>query len=226
MLWQSPRPRPAGLPIARNALRHRSAAALGLLLLALAPPLDAAAQSVEAPEIVPRSAWGARPPDKSLMQAHTPREIVIHHTAEPRQPRQTLAQKLQRLQRFSRAEGSVENRPKPAWGDVPYHYYIDAAGRIAEGRNIDYAGDTNTPYRTAGRIQIVLEGHFDKEEPGAAQIGSLDRLVVWLAAKYRVPAAKISGHSDHVPSSDCPGRNLRSYLPLLREKVAKAVSAR
>ena len=222
MLRQSPPPRPVGLPTARNAIRHRCAAVLGLLLLVLAAPLGAAAQTAEAPRIVPRSAWGARPADTTLMQGHTPREIVIHHTGEPQQPGQTLAQKLQQLQRFSRAEGSVEERPKPPWGDVPYHYYIDAAGRIAEGRNIGYAGDTNTPYSTAGRIQIVLEGHFDNEEPGAAQKRSLDRLVVWLAAKYRVPAAKISGHNDHVPSSDCPGRNLKSYLPLLRAKVAKA----
>jgi hypothetical protein len=208
--------------MAHNAIRHRGAAILGLLLLALATPVGANAQSVEAPRIVPRSAWGARPADTSLMKAHTPREIVIHHTAEPQRPGETLAQKLQRLERFSRAEGSVEGRPKPRWGDVPYHYYIDAAGRIAEGRNIDYEGDTNTPYSTASRIQIVLEGHFDTEEPTAAQKRSLDRLVVWLAARYRVPAAKISGHNDHVPSSDCPGRNLKSYLPLLREKAEKA----
>jgi hypothetical protein len=217
MLRQSPR-----LPTARNAIRHRGAAVLGLLLFALAPPLDAAGQWAEAPEIVPRSAWGAKPADTTLMKAHTPREIVIHHTAEPQRPGETLAQKLQRLQRFSRAEGSVEKRPKPRWGDVPYHYYIDAAGRIAEGRNIGYEGDTNTPYSLAGRIQIVLEGHFDTEEPSAAQTRSLDRLVVWLAARYRVPAAKITGHNDHVPSSSCPGQNLKSYLPLLREKVAKA----
>ncbi len=160
------------------------------------------------------------------MKPHTPRAIVIHHTAEPQRPRQALAQKLQRLQRFSRAEGIVEKQPKPAWGDVPYHYYIDARGRIAEGRNVNYEGDTNTPYTTAGRIQIVLEGHFDNEQPSAAQLKSLHRLVVWLALEHRVPAAGISGHADHVPSSDCPGRNLKSHLPRLREKVAQASSSR
>jgi N-acetyl-anhydromuramyl-L-alanine amidase AmpD len=71
----------------------------------------------------------------------------------------------------------------------------------------------------------VLEGHFDKEQPGAAQLRSLDRLVVWLAAKYRVPAGRISGHNDHV-TTDCPGRNLESYLPELRDKVAKASSVK
>ncbi len=196
--------------------------ALGLALLVLAPVLEAAAQGVQPPQIVPRSGWRAKPADKALMKPHTPREIVIHHTSEPQRPAQTLARKLQRLQRFSRAEGSVEKRPKPAWGDVPYHYYIDAAGRIAEGRDINYEGDTNTLYSTAGRIQIVLEGHFDNEQPSAAQVKSLDRLVIWLAATYRVSATRISGHNDHVPSSDCPGRNLKSYLPRLRAKVAKA----
>jgi len=202
------------------------AAGLGLVLLTLAAAPDAAAQNVQPPQIVPRAAWGARSADTALMKPHAPRAIVIHHTAEPQQPRQTLAQKLQRLQRFSRTEGSVEKRPKPAWGDVPYHYYIDARGRIAEGRHVGYEGDTNTPYDTAGRIQIVLEGQFDNERPGAAQLRSLDRLVVWLAVRHRVPAAAISGHKDHVPSSECPGRNLTSYLPRLRDKVAKASFSR
>jgi N-acetyl-anhydromuramyl-L-alanine amidase AmpD len=160
------------------------------------------------------------------MKAQTPREIVIHHTAEAQRPEQTLAQKLRKLERFSRTAGTVNGRPKAAWGDVPYHFYIDLAGRIGEGRDINYAGDTNTRYSTANRIQIVLEGHFDKEETSPAQLQSLDRLVLWLAARYRVPAAKISGHNDHVATTDCPGRHLKAYLPQLRDKVAKASPAR
>jgi len=206
--------------------RPHCAVGLAIVALTLAGVLAASAQKVAAPEVVPRSGWGATPANRALMKAHTPREIVIHHTAEPQAPGRTLAEKLQRLQRFSRAAGSVEGRPKPAWGDVPYHYYIDAAGRIAEGRDIAYAGDTNTPYSTANRIQIVLEGHFDKEQPSAAQVRALDTLVIWLAVKYGVPAARISGHNDHVPTSDCPGRSLKVYLPALRAKVATATSPR
>jgi N-acetyl-anhydromuramyl-L-alanine amidase AmpD len=198
---------------------------LWTLLAALAAAAPTAAEPIAVPDIVPRAAWGAKPADTGLMQAQAPREIVIHHTAEPQRPDQSLAQQLQRLQRFSRTAGEVEGRPKPAWGDVPYHFYIDAAGHIGEGRSVAYAGDTNTRYSTANRIQIVLDGHFDKEQPSAAQLRSLDRLVVWLAAKYRVPAARISGHNDHV-TTDCPGRNLKSYLPELRDKVAKASSVK
>src|SRR5262245_65226015 len=84
MFRQSHRPRPAGLSMVRNAIRHRGAPALGLLLLAFALPLGATERRVEAPRIVPRAAWGAEPPDTSRMKPHTPREIVIHHSAEPR----------------------------------------------------------------------------------------------------------------------------------------------
>ena len=181
-----------------------------------------AATRAQRPEIVPRSAWAAKPANMTLMKPQTPREIVIHHTGEKQQPQQTLAEKLQKLQKFSQAKGSVGAVAKPAWGDVPYHFYIDAGGLIGEGRDINLAGDSNTKYDTANRIQIVLEGHFDQEQPTAHQLRSLDRLVVWLAERYRVPAQKITGHNDHVASTDCPGRNLKSYLPQLRRKVASA----
>jgi hypothetical protein len=202
-------------------VRRYGAAGLGLAALALAVAFAAHAQRGAAPEIVPRSAWGAKPADTALMKPQTPREIVIHHTSVRQQPKLSLERKLRGLQGFSQTPGTVNARPKPAWGDVPYHFYVDAAGRIGEGRDIGYAGDTNTRYSTANRIQIVLEGNFDTEEPSPAQLRALDKLVVWLAAKYRVPPDRISGHSDHVATS-CPGRNLKSYLPVLRTRVAKA----
>jgi hypothetical protein len=177
------------------------------------------------PEILPRSAWAAKPADTALMQRQTPRAIVIHHTGDKRAPQQSLQEKLQRLQRFSQAAGTVGTQPKPPWGDVPYHFYVDATGRIGEGRSLDFAGDSNTPYDTANRIQIVVEGHFNQEEPSAAQLRSLDRLVVWLAARYQVPATSISGHGDHVANTDCPGQGLKAHLPALRAMVAKAAPA-
>ncbi|HET7154449.1 MAG TPA: peptidoglycan recognition family protein [Hyphomicrobiaceae bacterium] len=185
-----------------------------------------AADRAAAPPILPRAAWAAKPADTSLMQSQTPREIVIHHTGEKRRPQLTLQEKLQKLQRFSQSAGMVGTAPKPPWGDMPYHFYVDAAGRIAEGRSLDFAGDSNTKYDTANRIQIVVEGHFDQEQPVPAQLKSLDRLVVWLADRYNVPAVKISGHSDHVGNTDCPGWNLKAYLPVLRAKVTNAKTAR
>lgn len=193
----------------------------GFVLLAAVAALGAAADTVGEPEIVPRSAWGAKPARKDLMTPQTPHAIVIHHTSTRRQPKLNLEQKLRGLQSFSQAPGRVNDKPKPAWGDVPYHFYVDAAGRIGEGRDISYAGDSNTKYNTADRIQIVVEGNFEQEQPTQEQLRALDQLVIWLAAKYRVPPSGISGHNDLAPT-DCPGRNLKDYLPQLRDKVAKA----
>jgi hypothetical protein len=206
-------------------LRRLCAGGLVAAALGVAAAPFAVAQNGAAPPIVPRAAWGAKPAKTDMMKPQTPREIVIHHTSVKQQPKLSLERKLRGLQSFSQTPGTVNGRPKVAWGDVPYHFYIDSAGHIGEGRDVGYAGDTNTKYSTANRIQIVLEGHFDTEEPAAAQLQSLDRLVVWLAKRYRVPAGKISGHNDHV-STDCPGKHLKSYLPTLRDKVAKASAER
>jgi N-acetyl-anhydromuramyl-L-alanine amidase AmpD len=207
-----------------DVIRHCGTAGLGLGLMALTGAHGALAQSVSAPDIVPRSSWSAKPADRAQMKRQTPHEIVIHHTSERQQPKLTLGQKLRKLESFSRVPGIVDRQPKPAWGDVPYHFYVDAAGRIGEGRAVSYAGDTNTAYSTIDRIQIALEGQFDQERPTRAQLRSLDRLVVWLANTYRIPAGKVSGHNDHAVTA-CPGQNLTAYVPELRDKVAKAASA-
>ncbi|HEX5958811.1 MAG TPA: peptidoglycan recognition family protein [Hyphomicrobiaceae bacterium] len=203
------------------APRHGIRAGLGLALaLALTMP---GASAQDRPEIVPRFQWGAKPANVEMMTPQTPREIVIHHTGTRQHPKLSLERKLRSLQSFSQHPGTVNGRTKAAWGDLPYHFYIDATGRIGEGRDVGYAGDTNTAYSTANRIQIVMEGQFDDERPSTAQLDALDRLVAWLAARYRVPADKISGHNDHAPTA-CPGKHLKAHLPALIEKV-KAIGA-
>src|SRR5262245_330084 len=145
-----------------NARQRCGRVGLAFVLVVFAAALSASAQEGGAPDIVRRPAWGAKPANTEMMKPQTPHEIVIHHTSVRQQPKLTLEQKLRGLQSFSQTPGTVNARPKPAWGDVPYHFYIDLAGRIGEGRDLNYAGDTNTKYSTANRIQIVLEGHFDK----------------------------------------------------------------
>jgi hypothetical protein len=46
--------------------------------------------------------------------------------------------------------------------------------------------------------------------------------VLFLASKYRIKAQAITGHNDHA-RSDCPGRNLKPYLAVLRDKVETAL---
>jgi N-acetyl-anhydromuramyl-L-alanine amidase AmpD len=144
-------------------------------------------------------------------------------------PDLTLETKLRNLQEFSMRDDFVTRwdkqkkkrkkiKAKPAWGDVPYHFYIDSAGRIGEGRSMEFAGDTNTGYDTDGYIQIVVEGDFAQEQPGTQQLYALDDLVLWLADTYQMTPDDITGHADHA-ETDCPGANLQSHFALLRAKV-------
>jgi hypothetical protein len=127
--------------------------------------------------------------------------------------------KLRGLQSFSQRPGQVSpTRTKPAWPDLPYHYYIDHAGRIAEGREVRFAGDTNTGYDTTNYIQVVVEGDFEQEIPAPEQISALNKVLVWLMLAWNVPPEKISIHKDHAPTT-CPGRNFLAMLPQVRATV-------
>lgn len=158
------------------------------------------------PEMISREQWGARPPIVDRFVPHVPREIIVHHTGTRQQPGLSIAQKMQGLQRFSQ-----QDRP---WADVPYHFYIDMSGALAEGRDLRYAGDTNTGYDTRHRVQIVLEGNFDEEIPLAAQLATLQRLVEQVRARFDIPVSAISGHLDHAATA-CPGVNLYPYIAVL-----------
>jgi hypothetical protein len=157
------------------------------------------------------------------MQEQKPGEIIIHHTGEHQQPKVSLEAKMRGLQGFSMRPGKVGTLSKPAWGDVLYHFYIDVAGKIAEGRDVNFAGDSTTKFDGDGSIQITVEGDFEREEPTQEQLASLMTLVTWIALKYGIPAEAISGHSDH-DQTDCPGKNLKPFLEGLRKAVEDANS--
>ena|SRR3989344_1079082 len=176
--------------------------------------------SADAPTIVSRKDWGAQAPNEVLMHAQIPRGIVVHHSGEEQNAKYSLEEKLRFLQEFSMAPGVITEtkQSKPAWGDVPYHFYIDATGRTGEGREIKFSGDTNTDYDTDGHIQIVVEGNFDKEQLKEEQITAFDSLVRWLAEAYHIAPGNITTHNDHV-DTDCPGVYLKSHIDELRKEM-------
>src|SRR4028118_2073074 len=96
------------------------------------------------PKIVSRTAWGAQAPVLP-MKAHKIGLITIHHTGTAQKPDVALETKLRNLQSWCQKEGKLASgKVKPAWPDVPYHYYISTDGRVGEGREAGYVGDTNT----------------------------------------------------------------------------------
>ncbi|MGF1650704.1 MAG: N-acetylmuramoyl-L-alanine amidase [Hyphomicrobiaceae bacterium] len=196
--------------------------AVALIPLMLIPLIMSSSATTAADDppskILSREAWGAKPAMTERMKRHSPREIVIHMTGVRMQPSVTLQRKMAGLQSFSQRAAKIGKRTRAPWGDVPYHFYISSDGQMAKGRDVGYAGDTNTNYDTAGRIQIAVEGDFTTEMPKPQQLNSLRKLVAWLARLHKVPPSAITGHNAHAATS-CPGKNLEAYLPMLRQAV-------
>lgn len=197
-----------------------------LLAVLLLPGLGGCRRSRPAPLVpagmhyLPRAEWGARPP-VAPMRTHRPRRLTIHHTGVAQAPGRSAGEKLRALQQFSQRDDRLaDGRPKPAWPDVPYHFYIAADGTVAEGREWRYVGDSNTPYDPTGHLLVVVEGNFDVEPLTVAQRRALEALVPALARRFGIPPDGIGGHGDYAETR-CPGRGLSAALPQLRALVAR-----
>ena len=182
-------------------------------------PAKPSASTVTDVAIVARGAWRAKPP-LFAMKPHVPVSILVHHTASAANTKRDIFYKMNSLQNYSQKSAKLGNgRKRKAWADVPYHFYISNDGRVAEGRDIKFSGDTNTNYDTTGHIQLVLEGNFENTQPSTEQLKSLESLLVAVARKWKIPAKEIRVHK-HVAATLCPGQKLLNLFPEIKQRVA------
>lgn len=162
--------------------------------------------------------WGGTPAVDSLAKKHTIKYITLHHQGEPYPEDRDPMQYLRALQSWSRREKK--------WIDIPYHYVIDLKGKVYEGRNINYAGDTNTEYNPAGHALIEVVGNFEEVEPNQFQLDAVVNTMAWLALKYNVPVDSIKAHKDYSAMTVCPGKNLYRYIQngFFRDEVKKKLA--
>jgi hypothetical protein len=198
----------------------------GLLLLRRRPAPAAtlvptpAATLPPQPIIVPRAAWGARPPNHEAPNergfAAGPLEdswwvypgllsdiyttVVIHHTAQQQDTPETMVD-VQNL-----------HMNRNGWADIGYHFGIDVDGNIYEGRDIGVRGASVAGYNT-GLIGVALMGNFEVEQPTPAQLAAAQALTIWLAAVYTL--THLAGHGEFNGNTACPGANLKTQLDAL-----------
>ena len=150
---------------------------------------------------------------------HRITHVTLHHTgsAEPLRPQEDPAEKLRGLQAWG---ASARN-----WWDVPYHFLIDLQGRVYEGRDWRYMGETNTTYDPAGHFLISVIGNYGRQEATPAQIEAIADLMAWAIDRFDVPLDRIGGHYNYADTS-CPGPHLRQYLEdgTFRRMVAERLS--
>lgn len=183
------------------------------LIGAGASPREASAPSVDG--VLPRSRWGARRPNPARLTRSTSSwsYITVHHSALEGAPAvgPTEAHAVEALRMVQRSH--MDGR---SYGDVGYHFLIDPAGRIWQGRDLTWQGahaGGSGGRNNVGNVGICLLGNFDEVKPTRAALAALDSLVVTLRGKFSIPRRNVVGHSDW-KGTVCPGRHL---LPHVRQ---------
>lgn len=169
-------------------------------------------------DVVSRATWGAQAP-RHAGHRQTPDRILIHHTVTA----QTVdyQQSLQVVKQVQNYHRNVADNRKGVWDDIGYHFLIDGAGRVFEGRHAEIMG-VHAGSGNAHSVAISMIGNFDRDQLTEPQRDSMVRLVSFLSMKYRKdPSAQgfISGHRHHM-STGCPGKNVLAFLEshsLIRE---------
>jgi hypothetical protein len=157
--------------------------------------------------VVPVAEWGGSamsPESVAMAKKHKPQWITLHHGGVAFLRDKDPKQYLRNLQSWSRGTRK--------WADIPYHYLIDLDGNVYEGRDVNYAGDTNTEYDPTGHALIVVLGNFEEVDPNPAQLSAVTSTMVMLAKRFNINPDKIAGHKDYSGQTACPGKSLYPYL--------------
>lgn len=143
--------------------------------------------------------------DLRLRIPHRITHVTLHHTgdAQPLRPEDDPVRRLRGLQSWGARDRN--------WWDVPYHFLMDLEGKIYEGRDYHYMGETNTAYDPGGHFLISIIGNYERQEPTAAQLESIAALMAWAFKEFDLPLDRLGGHYNYATTT-CPGKHLRKYL--------------
>lgn len=169
------------------------------------PEVDPAANAaLAAPAIVSRSDWGARAP-KCEGATHSPYRLTFHHTETTNNESGAAARaRMRQMQAF--------HQDTRGWCDIGYHFSVDWAGNIYQGRDTTGRTASHVLNQNSGNIGVSLMGGFEGSvTPPAAQLGGLEKIFAYEASKYgiTVDGDHLRGHQQWPgQSTSCPGTNL------------------
>ena len=170
------------------------------------------------PGVEPRSAWARGGPEPSLMNPMLPvRYVTVHHDGldrlETGTARAAMADRIDLYRVGHRAKG---------WGDIGYHFVIDRAGVVWEGRELRWQG-AHVKDRNEGNVGILVMGNFEIQRPTNAQLASLRSHLHAVCAYFSVPWTRVFSHREWPGAQTlCPGRSLQQEFVTLRNAERSA----
>jgi hypothetical protein len=196
----------------------------GALLIAS----QAEAQQGPQPSICTRPCWGARAPGSiSYMSALS--RAIVHHTAgsgDYTTSFETGKTKVRGIQNY--------HMDVQGWGDIGYHFLVNAGGHIYEGRHASMGSLPRGAHDgcNANSFGFNVMGYYHSpyyQTFTAASKGSLEAVIAWRmpgswspygSGSYcSVSVGTLDGHN-RVKATACPGSNIIPSIPSIRDGVA------
>lgn len=165
---------------------------------------------------ISRSRWAKGPPIPKNMKIMQPvKYITIHHAGSSK----VFTKKLEssaaaRLETIRKA-----HLQRGQWGDIGYHFAIDPAGRLWEGRSLRWQG-AHVKASNEGNIGVVVLGNYDRQPLNRAQSSRIESTIRFLMKKYNVPVSRVKTHKEWAVT-DCPGKSLQRLMVRLRRSSLK-----
>jgi hypothetical protein len=160
-------------------------------------------------EVMPRASWTSIPARvDQMVGARGFTRLTIHHTGAG------LNLHLVQDQVASDIENILGAHHRRYWGDIGYHFLIDRAGRVWEGRSLRYVG-AHVSEANEENVGVVLLGNFERQRPAPQQLLSMHKVAGALRSCLAIPPHRVYGHRD-LGRTLCPGRFLYGTVGALR----------
>lgn len=178
---------------------------------------------ISKPVIISREEWGAEDPKGSYSYHPYFDKLTLHHaaccSADDLEEGKSQVYWIQDFHQNGRG-----------WNDIGYHFLVDRAGNIYQGRPETvigaHVGDANT-----GNIGVCLLGCYHPPEASCFQTitpesrQSIVELFSWVSDTYGQSPTVLLGHRDYFGTTACPGDNIWIELPRFRAEISDFIQS-
>ncbi len=164
--------------------------------------------------VIPRATWTRAAVGSNIHPLNGVHRITVHHAGgKPYWSTDAAStyRTLESIRGGHRAQG---------WADIGYHFIVDRAGRVLEGRPLRYQG-AHVSDNNEHNIGVMALGNFNDQRPATAQLNALNATLNALAAAYRIPVQRVYTHRE-LGKTACPGASLQNHMDRIRSDARLA----
>jgi len=168
-------------------------------------------QNIGSLKAIARAHWAeAAPLMSKILPMNGIERITVHHEGWTPVYYDDYATTLKRMDQIRRS-----HLERLGAGDIGYHFVIDRAGRLWQGRDLAYQG-AHVHDHNPHNVGVMCLGNFDLQRPTDAQLTTLKPTLAALMKQFRVANKNVFTHQELNPT-ECPGRALQANMVSLRK---------